>query len=116
MSVRKESVLILISTSRWAQSSWNTYCEEGCIQNSREGWHFKAEGYGMCELESKHKKTNQGSIVAQTLRPQVDEVAVPQHVARVLTFPDRVTPHNIQRLRQAILNGSPPCCDILKAI
>ena len=37
-------------------------------------------------------------------------MAVPQHVARVLTFPDRVTPHNIERLRQAILNGSPPCC------
>ena len=37
---------------------------------------------------------------------QVDEVAVPQHVARVLTFPDRVTPHNIERLRQAILNGA----------
>lgn len=33
------------------------------------------------------------------------QVAVPERVAKVLTFPERVTPHNIDRLKLAVLNG-----------
>ena len=36
----------------------------------------------------------------------INEVGVPIHVATTLTFPDRVTSHNIQRLQKAILNGT----------
>lgn len=35
----------------------------------------------------------------------IDEVAVPILVARTLTFPERVTPHNLDALRRAVLNG-----------
>ena len=35
----------------------------------------------------------------------IDEVAVPLAVARTLTFPERVTAHNIDTLRRAVLNG-----------
>ena len=35
----------------------------------------------------------------------INEVGVPIHVATTLTFPDRVTSHNIQRLQKAVLNG-----------
>ena len=35
----------------------------------------------------------------------INEVGVPIHVATTLTFPDRVTSHNIHRLQKAILNG-----------
>lgn len=36
------------------------------------------------------------------------QVAVPERVAKVLTYPERVTVHNISRLRQAVRNG----CDV----
>ena len=39
----------------------------------------------------------------------MDEVAVPLPVARILTFPERVTAHNIDSLRRAVLNGAWPC-------
>ena len=47
------------------------------------------------------------TVISPDPNLRVDEVAVPQHVAKTLTFPDRVTPHNIARLRQAVLNGAP---------
>ncbi len=37
---------------------------------------------------------------------RVDEVAVPQRVARKLTYPERVTDYNIDRLRQMVLKGT----------
>lgn len=39
-------------------------------------------------------------------RPQVNEVCVPQHMALRLTFPERVTEHNLHHLRLRILNGA----------
>ena len=36
----------------------------------------------------------------------IHEVAVPQAVARILTFPERVTTHNLESLRRAVLNGA----------
>lgn len=34
------------------------------------------------------------------------QVAIPERVAKILTFPDRVTPHNIEILRSAVRNGT----------
>jgi len=36
---------------------------------------------------------------------QIDQVAVPQHVAKILTYPERVTPANIGLMRQLVRNG-----------
>jgi DNA-directed RNA polymerase III subunit RPC1 len=36
---------------------------------------------------------------------RIDQVAVPVHVAKVLTYPERVTDHNIGKLRQLVING-----------
>ncbi|KAH8918847.1 DNA-directed RNA polymerase III subunit C1 [Atractiella rhizophila] len=36
----------------------------------------------------------------------IDHVAVPEKVAKVLTYPERVTDHNIERLRRVVRNGS----------
>lgn len=33
------------------------------------------------------------------------QVAVPQHMAQLLTFPERVSRHNIHRLRSRVING-----------
>ena len=35
----------------------------------------------------------------------IDEVAVPERVAKFLTYPERVTTHNIDVLRRAVRNG-----------
>ena len=48
------------------------------------------------------------TVISPDPNLRVDEVAVPVHVAKTLTFPDRVTAHNIERLRAAVLNGALP--------
>lgn len=37
------------------------------------------------------------------------------HVAKSLTFPERVTEHNIARLRQNVLNGVHACIEMTTA-
>lgn len=37
--------------------------------------------------------------------PAVLQVCVPQLMALVLTYPERVTEHNIEKLKQRVLNG-----------
>jgi len=45
------------------------------------------------------------TVISPDPNLRVDEVAVPERVAKVLTFPERVTLHNIDRLKLAVLNG-----------
>ena len=35
----------------------------------------------------------------------IDEVGIPEHVAKSLTYPERVTEHNINKLKDRVLNG-----------
>ncbi|KAG8933996.1 hypothetical protein FRC01_005893 [Tulasnella sp. 417] len=45
------------------------------------------------------------TVISPDPNLRIDEVAVPERVAKVLTYPERVTEVNIKRLRQAIRNG-----------
>jgi hypothetical protein len=49
-------------------------------------------------------------IVLQVISPdpnlRIDQVGVPVHVALILTFPERVTTANIERMRKLVLNGA----------
>ena len=45
------------------------------------------------------------TVISPDPNLRIDEVAVPQRVAKILTFPDRVTAHNIDYLRRAVING-----------
>ncbi|KAI9173203.1 DNA-directed RNA polymerase III subunit C1 (rpo31) [Blastocladiella emersonii ATCC 22665] len=45
------------------------------------------------------------TVISPDPNMRIDQVAVPEHVAKVLTFPERVTPHNIERLRGLVVNG-----------
>jgi len=47
----------------------------------------------------------QALTVCRLCAPQV---GIPENVATVLTFPERVTDHNIEALRRAVCNGAPP--------
>ncbi|POY73995.1 putative DNA-directed RNA polymerase [Rhodotorula taiwanensis] len=46
------------------------------------------------------------TVISPDPNLMIDQVAVPERVAKILTYPERVTPHNIERLRQAVRNGT----------
>ncbi|KAF8164924.1 hypothetical protein B0H34DRAFT_786681 [Crassisporium funariophilum] len=45
------------------------------------------------------------TVISPDPNLRIDEVAVPERVAKVLTYPERVTSHNIQKLKLAVHNG-----------
>lgn len=45
------------------------------------------------------------TVISPDPNLKVDEVAVPERVAKILTYPERVFEHNIESLRKAVLNG-----------
>ncbi|POW18023.1 hypothetical protein PSTT_00252 [Puccinia striiformis] len=45
------------------------------------------------------------TVISPDPNLSITEVAVPDRVAKILTYPERVTPHNIDRLRQCVRNG-----------
>ena len=57
------------------------------------------------------------TVISPDPNLRVDEVCVPKLVAQILTFPDRVTEHNMDMLRQCVLNGERhcSCCIPLKS-
>lgn len=46
------------------------------------------------------------TVISPDPNLRIDEVAVPERVAKILTYPERVTSHNIDKLRQAVRNGT----------
>ncbi|KAI7830730.1 hypothetical protein BC939DRAFT_392603 [Gamsiella multidivaricata] len=46
------------------------------------------------------------TVISPDPNLRIDQVAVPELVAKNLTYPERVTTHNIERLRKAISNGT----------
>jgi DNA-directed RNA polymerase III subunit RPC1 len=48
------------------------------------------------------------TVISPDPNLRIDEVAVPERVAKILTYPERVTAHNVELLRLAVRNG----CDI----
>ncbi|KAG0209917.1 hypothetical protein BGX28_009884 [Mortierella sp. GBA30] len=46
------------------------------------------------------------TVISPDPNLRIDQVAVPELVAKNLTYPERVTTHNINRLRNAIMNGT----------
>ncbi|PNW84960.1 hypothetical protein CHLRE_03g165750v5 [Chlamydomonas reinhardtii] len=45
------------------------------------------------------------TVISPDPNLQIFQVCVPQHMAVVLTYPERVTRHNVEKLRQRVLNG-----------
>jgi len=45
------------------------------------------------------------TVISPDPNLRIDEVAVPERVAKVLTYPERVTSHNVDMLRYAVRNG-----------
>ncbi|KAJ2688348.1 DNA-directed RNA polymerase III subunit C1 (rpo31) [Coemansia spiralis] len=45
------------------------------------------------------------TVISPDPNMRIDEVAIPDRVAKILTYPERVTPHNMERLKKAVRNG-----------
>ncbi|KAH6583663.1 hypothetical protein BASA61_007889 [Batrachochytrium salamandrivorans] len=45
------------------------------------------------------------TVISPDPNLRIDQVAVPERVAKVLTYPERVTPFNVDRLRLNVING-----------
>ncbi|KAK5129605.1 hypothetical protein LTR08_003036 [Meristemomyces frigidus] len=45
------------------------------------------------------------TVISPDPNLEIDEVAVPIRVAKVMTYPERVTKHNLQKLKKCVLNG-----------
>lgn len=45
------------------------------------------------------------TVISPDPNMRIDQVAVPDRVAKILTFPERVNRHNIHKLRQNVING-----------
>lgn len=56
-------------------------------------------------LSGKRVDFSSRTVISPDPNLRVDQVGVPRRVAKILTYPERVTKHNLQRLRQAIING-----------
>ncbi|KAI5116058.1 hypothetical protein M0805_002844 [Coniferiporia weirii] len=48
------------------------------------------------------------TVISPDPNLRIDEVAIPERVAKILTYPERVTSHNLEMLRRAVRNG----CDV----
>ena len=48
------------------------------------------------------------TVISPDPNLRIDEVAIPERVAKILTYPERVTSHNIDMLKRAVRNG----CDV----
>jgi len=45
------------------------------------------------------------TVISPDPNLKINEVAIPVHVARILTYPEKVFLHNRERLRQCVING-----------
>lgn len=57
-------------------------------------------------LSGKRVDFSARTVISPDPNLRIDEVAVPERVAKILTYPERATSHNIDKLRQAVRNGT----------
>ncbi len=63
------------------------------------------EGRFRGNLSGKRVDFSSRTVISPDPNISIDEVGVPELVAKTLTVPERVTPWNIEKLRQIIING-----------
>ena len=54
------------------------------------------------------------TVISPDPNLRVDEVCIPKVVAMLMTYPEKVTLHNIDKLRQCVMNGAASCPKIYK--
>ncbi|XP_043467714.1 DNA-directed RNA polymerase II subunit RPB1-like [Leptopilina heterotoma] len=67
---------------------------------------FKGQnGRLRCNLLGKSVNFTARSIITPDPNLRIDQIGIPQSVAKNLTFPEIVTPHNIKKLQKLVKNG-----------
>lgn len=56
-------------------------------------------------LSGKRVEFTGRTVISPDPNLKITEVAIPIHMARLLTYPERVSCHNIEKLRECVLNG-----------
>jgi DNA-directed RNA polymerase III subunit RPC1 len=56
-------------------------------------------------LSGKRVDFSSRTVISPDPNLRIDEVAVPELVAKVMTYPERVTSHNLERMRRHVING-----------
>ncbi|KFM81582.1 DNA-directed RNA polymerase III subunit RPC1, partial [Stegodyphus mimosarum] len=56
-------------------------------------------------LSGKRVEFTGRTVISPNPNLQIDQVGIPEHVAKILTYPEMVTEHNMKRLRALIMNG-----------
>lgn len=77
-----------------------SHCCRGFVQRLKG-----KQGRFRGNLSGKRVDFSGRTVISPDPNLRVDEVCVPKLVAQTLTFPDMVTDHNIEKLRQCVLNG-----------
>lgn len=72
----------------------------GLVQRLK-GKHGRFRG----NLSGKRVDFSSRSVISPNPMLAIDQVGVPKHVAKLLTYPEKVTPHNIYKMREFIRNG-----------
>lgn len=72
----------------------------GLVQRLK-GKHGRFRG----NLSGKRVDFSSRSVISPNPMLAIDQVGVPKHVAKLLTYPEKVTPHNINLMRQFVRNG-----------
>lgn len=73
----------------------------GLVQRLK-GKHGRFRG----NLSGKRVDFSSRSVISPNPNLQIDEVGVPEYIAKILTFPERVNRANIELMRQLVRNGS----------
>ncbi|QSL65865.1 hypothetical protein MERGE_000144 [Pneumocystis wakefieldiae] len=56
-------------------------------------------------LSGKRVDFSARTVIGPDPNLSIDQVAIPERIAKILTYPERVTHHNIEQLKKAIING-----------
>lgn len=56
-------------------------------------------------LSGKRVDFSSRTVISPDPNLSIDEVAIPYHVAETLTYPEKVTRYNIEKLKQRVING-----------
>eukprot|EP01135_Chromosphaera_perkinsii_P006114 Nk52_evm1s403 gene=Nk52_evmTU1s403 len=56
-------------------------------------------------LSGKRVDFSSRTVISPDPNLRIDQVGVPIHVAKILTYPERVNEHNIEKLRKCVING-----------
>ncbi|GIY43094.1 DNA-directed RNA polymerase III subunit RPC1, partial [Caerostris darwini] len=56
-------------------------------------------------LSGKRVEFTGRTVISPDPNLPIDQVGIPVHVAKILTYPEMVTPHNMKKLKKLIMNG-----------